>query len=351
VGKLRGGIVGYGFIAERGHLPAYALQGDVEIVAVADVSQARREAAARALPRARVFSSHEALLAETRGDLDFVDICTPPYAHAEIALAALAADLHVLCEKPLATTVAEAQAMLTRAAEARRVLFPSHNYRHAPVVNEVRRILEEGRLGKIHLVTLDTFRTTHARGTPEWNEHWRRDLRYSGGGIAMDHGSHTFYLAFEWLRSYPTSVAATMASREGGVEETVAANVSFPTGTAVATLTWTAGVRKVIYTLHGERGAIRVEDDLIEVSTLKDVVGGSPRWDVNQRSVASDWMDASHVHWFATLIDRFRHAIESNDHVSNDAHDAFRCVELINAAYRSGREGGRRVPVRLGIAS
>ena len=340
MGHLKGAIVGFGFIAGRGHLPAYALHGDMEITAVADINPARREAAARALPRARVFPSHQAMLEAMRGSLDFVDVCTPPYAHAEIALAAMDAGLHVLCEKPLATTVEGARAMLSKATEARRVLYPSHNYRHAPVIKAVRSILDEGTLGPVHLVTLDTFRTTHARGVREWSEHWRRDLRYSGGGIAMDHGSHTFYLAFEWLRSYPTAIAATTSSRDGGAaEETFAAKVTFPTGVAHATLTWAAGVRKVIYTLHGEHGAIRVEDDDIEVSLARQVAGET-RWDVTKRAVASDWMDASHVHWFASMLSTFRKAVDSDEYVTRDARDALQCVTLIDAGYRSARAGG-----------
>jgi predicted dehydrogenase len=340
VGHLKGAMIGFGFIAERGHLPAYALHGDLEVVAVADISPARREVAARALPRARVFDSHEALLDEMGGALDFVDVCAPPYAHAEIALAAMDRGLHVLCEKPLATTVRGARAMLSKAIEARRVLHPSHNYRHAPVIKAVRSILDEGALGRVHLVTLDTFRTTHARGVREWNEHWRRDPRYAGGGIAMDHGSHTFYLAFEWLRSHPTAISATTSSRDGGAtEETFAARVTFPTGVAHATLTWAAGVRKVIYTLHGEHGAIRVEDDDIEVSTARQIAGETRR-DVTRRAVASDWMDASHVHWFASMLSSFRHAIAADEYVTSDARDALECVTLIDAGYRSARAGG-----------
>lgn len=343
MGHLKGAMIGFGFIASRGHLPAYALQGDVDIVAVADVSPARREAAAKALPRARIFPSYEALLAEMSGSLDFVDICTPPYAHAEIALAAMEKGLHVLCEKPLATSVSDARAMLSRATEAKRVLFPAHNYRHAPVIKAVRSILDEGTIGKVHLVTLDTFRTTHARGTTEWNEHWRRNVAYSGGGIGMDHGSHTFYLAFEWLRSYPTAIAATTSSRDGGsTEETFAARVTFPTGVAHATLTWAAGVRKVIYTLHGEHGAIRVEDDDIEVSVSRE-----GRLDVSKRAIASDWMDASHVHWFASMVGSFRRAIRENEYVGADARDALQCVTLIDAGYRSARAGGSELVLGL----
>jgi predicted dehydrogenase len=350
VGHLKGAIIGFGFIAERGHLPAYALHGDIEIAAVADGCPARREAAARALPNAKIFASHEALLAECSASLDFVDVCTPPYAHAPIALAALDEGLHVLCEKPLATSAADARAMLARATEARRVLFPSHNYRHAPVIKAVRSVLEEGALGDVHLVTLDTFRATHARGTPEWNEHWRRDRRYSGGGIGMDHGSHTFYLAFEWLRSYPTAIAATTSSRDArDTEETFAARVTFPTGVAHATLTWAAGVRKVIYTLHGERGALRVEDDDLELSLMHGT-GKDARWDVTRRSVASAWMDASHAPWFASMLATFRGAIVADDFVGRDARDALKSVELINAGYRSAAAGGKEVALEAGGA-
>ena len=344
MGHLKGAMVGFGFIGSRGHLPAYAVRGDVEIAAVADISPARREAAARALPGARIFASHEELLAAHRGALDFVDVCVPPYAHAEVALAALGQGLHVLCEKPLATTVVDARAMLSRASEARRVIMPAHNYRHAPVIKAVRSILEEGTLGKIHLATLDTFRTTHARGTPEWSEHWRRDRRHSGGGIAMDHGSHTFYLAFEWLRAHPTSISATTSSRDDSAdtEETFSARVTFPTGVAHATLTWAAGFRKVIYTLHGEHGAIRVEDDDIEVSIARRTETQT-RWEVSKRSVSSSWMDASHVHWFASLVGDFQKAIDAGDHVPADARDALACIELITAGYRSASAGGKEL--------
>ena len=107
---LRGAVVGYGFISERGHVPAYALPGPTkfEIVAVADMCAARREKARVALPGARIYESHEHLLAAERGRIDFVDVTTPPCDHAPIARAALAQGLHVLCEKPLATSGAEA---------------------------------------------------------------------------------------------------------------------------------------------------------------------------------------------------------------------------------------------------
>ena len=163
---LRGACIGYGFISEGGHSPSYRLRsetpGDYEIVAVADITPARRAAAARTYPKARLYESWERLLDKESKNLDFVDITTPPYAHAEIAHAALDCRLHVLCEKPLAATAKQAQLMAAHAARAHRVLFPCHNYRHAPVVKAVRSVLAQNIIGNVQLVTLQTFRPTHA---------------------------------------------------------------------------------------------------------------------------------------------------------------------------------------------
>jgi predicted dehydrogenase len=345
----KGAVVGYGFIAERGHLPAYAASGDLEIVAVADTCAARREAAAKALPNARIYEDHRSLIAAEAKRIDFVDVATPPYVHAEVALAALDAGLHVLCEKPLATRVDDARAILKRAERAKRVIMPSHNYKHAPVIKAVRKALDEGLIGKVHLVTLDTFRNTHARGVSEWRESWRREEKYSGGGIAMDHGAHTFYLAFEWLRSYPTALTAKMSTLgSADTEDTFSTTITFPTGVAIANLTWTAGIRKVIYTIHGERGAIRVEDDDVEVAVMSQAAGGvangkGAKWNLHSEHVQSDWMDASHVTWFSSLFERFSDAIDSKEYVGKDARDALRCVELITTAYASARAGCREI--------
>ena len=269
--------------------------------------------------------------------------------HAEIAHAALNQGLHVLCEKPLATSAQDAQAMLRHAREARRVLFPCHNYKHAPVVKVVRSILDEGIIGPVHLVTMQTFRNTHAKGVSEWRPDWRRERALSGGGIAMDHGSHTFYLAFDWMAAYPTSLTAHSATTNGyDTEDVFGCTLNFPTGVVSAHLSWTAGVRKVMYTLHGKKGAIRVEDEDVELAVLEAgpgvVAPGSPgQWRFERRVAKSDWMDASHVGWFSSLFDEFRGAIARSEYLGKDAREACLCVELIERAYRSAAEGSRVV--------
>jgi predicted dehydrogenase len=343
--RRKGAIVGYGFIAESGHLPAYAAGGNLDIVAVADVCAARRAAAHEALPNARIYEDHGTLLEREAEVLDFVDVTTPPYVHAAVARAALEKGLHVLCEKPLATSVADARGLIAQAERSKRVLFPAHNYKHAPVIKAVRQVLDKGSIGDVHAVTLSTFRNTHARGVPEWNPDWRRESQYSGGGIAMDHGSHTFYLAFEWMRTYPTSISAQMVTKGAfDTEDTLITTLMFPTGMATAHLTWTAGIRKVIYTIHGDGGAIRVEDDDIEVAIMKDRSGtvGPVLWDITSERISSSWMDAGHAKWFESLLAQFSTAMDQGDYTGREAVDALRCIEVIAAAYESGRDSGRQ---------
>jgi predicted dehydrogenase len=243
--------------------------------------------------------------------------------------------------------------MLEHAKEAKRVLFPCHNYKHAPVVKAIREVIESGRIGKVRSLTLNTYRNTHAKGVTEWKTHWRREHKYSGGGIAMDHGSHTFYLTFEWLNSYPTAVTAKMSNLDSDrydTEDNFSAVLTFPTGVANAALTWTAGVRKVIYTVQGERGAITVDDDDIQIAIMEgtdgpDVAQGAVKWNVEKRSIASDWMDASHVSWFNSLFDQFKDAIAKGDYVGKEAREAYLCIQLIMNAYRSAAEGCRELPL------
>jgi len=184
--KLKGAVIGYGFISGKGHIPAYLdrakTKEDVEIIAVADICKERRELAQKTLPGARIYHHATELLDNEATNLDFVDISTPPCYHARITHEALDRNLHVLCEKPLATSTQSAREMLEHAKRAKRVLFPCHNYKHAPVVKAINEVIESGKLGTIRSVTLNTFRNTHAKGVPGGRTDGRRENIFSGGG-------------------------------------------------------------------------------------------------------------------------------------------------------------------------
>lgn len=346
--KLKIAVVGYGFISGKGHVPAFLKRADVEVVAVADVCAARRAAAAEALPQARIYESYEELL-EKEKDLDVVDVATPPCDHAVISIAALNKGFHVLCEKPLATTTKEARAMLEAAARNERVLFPCHNYKHAPVVKVIQDAITSGRIGEVTSVTLQTFRNTHAKGVKEWRTDWRRDFKTSGGGIAMDHGSHTFYLTFAWLSSLPVSLTAKAVnlSTQWDTEDNLTVALEFPGRRfAHSYLSWTAGIRKVIYTVQGTKGAVVVNDDEAEISVGFPNTGshtGTSDYHVEKFTIESDWMDASHTKWFNSMFDKFLTAVAAKDYVNSEIRESYACVEIIEKCYRSSAEKSREV--------
>lgn len=343
--KLKGGIIGFGFIASKGHAPAYLERKDRDVLinAIADLSPQRRALAKTLFPHAHIYETAESLI-ENEKELDFIDIATPPYQHAPIATLALKRGLHVLCEKPLTTTQEMAKALLTLAESKKRVLFPCHTYKHAPVVKEIDQILSSGKIGPVHSVSLITLRNTHAKGVSDWQTDWRRHNSYSGGGIAMDHGSHSFYLTFDWLRSLPTKITAKMTNSDPkyDTEDNFSAVLTFPTGLANIQLSWVAGVRKVIYALQGKWGAITIDDDEMQVATMREhresqMNIGNIQWDVHKKTISSDWMDSSHVGWFHSLFDSFKKAIQHSDFRSQEILQALACVQLIETAYRSSK--------------
>ena len=334
---LTGAIVGLGFIAGKGHLPAYLKMADVRIAAVADITPARLELARAMIPGVRTYATHEELLA-AETELDFIDIATPPCDHARIAEAAAARGLHVLCEKPLAASAEEARQLLLTAAARKVVIFPCHNYKHAPVIKTVQQLIRDGVIGDVTAATLSTYRTDHAKGVAEWRPHWRRERRYSGGGIAMDHGSHSFYLMFLFLGGYPDAVAAKAFNVDAkwDTEDNVSAALSFPRGFANVFLTWSAGARKVIYSIQGTRGSITINDDDFEIATAAGV---------EKRVVVSAFNDASHTAWFTSMFEAFRGCIERDDYVSRELEEAYVCCHLIERIYASAADGCREQPV------
>ncbi|MGW4600708.1 Gfo/Idh/MocA family protein [Streptomyces sp. NPDC004457] len=218
---LRVGMVGYAFMGAA-HSQGWRTVGhvfDLPRRPVLAVLCGRDGAAARAAAErhgwAAVETDWRALIA--RDDVDLVDICTPGDSHAEIAVAALAAGKHVLCEKPLANTVAEAEAM-TRAAEEAygrgRVAMVGFNYRRVPATAFARRLVADGRLG-----TLRHVRVTYLQdwlADPAFPLTWRLRREHAGSGALGDLGAHIVDLA-QYLAGEP--LAGVSALTETFVRE------------------------------------------------------------------------------------------------------------------------------------
>src|SRR4051794_6815893 len=114
MGKLRVGVIGCGSIAQHRHLPEYKSNKNVELIAVCDINEERALVVAEKYG-VKAYTNYEELV--RNGSVDAVSVCTPNYLHAPISIAALNAGIHVLCEKPMATSKEEAEAMIAASKE------------------------------------------------------------------------------------------------------------------------------------------------------------------------------------------------------------------------------------------
>jgi predicted dehydrogenase len=181
---LRVGLIGCGGIAPV-HLDSYRQDGRVTVVAVTDVDERRAEILA-AQAGAALYTDYRRMLADQ--PLDAVSVLTPPAFHRETAEAALAAGVHVLAEKPLAMTAADAQAMAEAAQRSNRLLLVAQCHRFHEPVRRARALIAGGDLGAIA-----TYRNrfSYGSGTPDERTRAR-------GGVLLDNGAHSSYL-FRYL--------------------------------------------------------------------------------------------------------------------------------------------------------
>ena len=180
---LRVAIAGYGLAGSVFHAPLVAATPGLELAAVVTRDPERRARLAREHPRARAVDTVEDAL----GDADVVVVATPNRFHVPVARAALDAGCHVVVDKPLAVTAAEARELVERADAAGRLLVPFHNRRWDDDFLTLRALVEEGRLGRVL-----RLESRFDRWRPEVRgEAWREGGDpESGGGLLLDLGTH-----------------------------------------------------------------------------------------------------------------------------------------------------------------
>jgi dTDP-4-amino-4,6-dideoxygalactose transaminase/predicted dehydrogenase len=197
--RLRCGLVGAGVMG-RNHAEAVVGHRLVSLVAVTDVDSKRRDVAER--HGCRWFDSPESMIGS--GTLDVVIIATPHWQHAKLAVAALNAGLHVVCEKPLSVTVAQADEIL-RAKEASKASFAVvHQSRFEPAYQQAKRLLQSGELGPI--IRCSMVETMWRTETYYQSSPWRATWRGEGGGVLLNQAPHVLD-RYAWLCGMPERVS------------------------------------------------------------------------------------------------------------------------------------------------
>jgi predicted dehydrogenase len=183
VSEIRVGVVGVGWAGQQ-HLAAYDALPGVEIAALAGLEEPVRAALAGKYGIERQVDRWEELLAVD--GLDAVSVCVPTFLHAPIAIAALERGLHVLSEKPIARTEAEARSMVDAARAANRVLDVGFNHRQRGDIQRLKEVIDAGGLGRPYYAKAWWLRRSGIPG----RDSWFTNAELAGGGPLVDIGVH-----------------------------------------------------------------------------------------------------------------------------------------------------------------
>ena len=328
--RRRTALLGFGHVAEHGHLPAWQARDDFAIVAVADPDAERRAAARRLLPAARVYD--DPLVALAAEPLDVVDIAAPPALHAPLGIRAAQVGCHILCEKPLATTLADYRAIAAAVRAAGVTLVTVHNWKHSAQFAQLAALLDAGAVGRPTHLRLETIRA--GRAVSVGNE-WRGDAALAGGGILVDHGWHALYLLLSLANQPAQQIRATLERRRytsADVEDTATCQIEFPSLRGEIFLTWAGDTRRTRWHVQGTEGTLTLADDGGEL------VRGDERRALAFPSSLSE--GSHHPDWFGAVIDDFVAEIEDPARRGRNLAEAERCLVLTALAYASGAQGG-----------
>ena len=326
---LRVGLVGVGAAAQINHIPALKKIEGLELTALCDRDQEKVARVAQKFQVPRSCSRFEELLGED--DVDVVDICTPNYLHAPMAVAALEAGKHVICERPLARSADEAAAMIKAAKKQERLLLCSVQHRFRSDAQLLRKFVEKGELGEIFFAKAGWLRQR-----TQWDsDEWRRQKRESGGGVVLDLGFQMLDQAL-WILGSPKveSVTASLhRARKGEVEDNAIAFFRLASGaTLTLEVTWGLLMEKdfAYVNLFGSGGAALLNPLRIHKGMHGTLVNVTPQ------------MDTSRYQYRLSMEAQFAHVVEAlrkGSRPMGAAEEILPVMEMLDAVYRSAEQG------------
>ncbi|MGQ7871750.1 Gfo/Idh/MocA family protein [Bacillus sp. 1A] len=329
---LKVGIIGCGSIAQHRHLPEYEANPYVQIVAVCDSNKKRAKEIANNYGVNMYTDYNELINCE---ELDAVSVCTPNHLHASISITALQAGIHVLCEKPMATSKADAEMMIGAAEKSGKKLMIGHNQRFVASHQKAKQLIKSGAIGKIY-----SFRTAFGHSGPEnWSvdgkESWFFKKEEAFLGAMGDLGVHKADLIRYILNEEITEVGAfveTSAKTFSNVDDCAVCILKSESG-IIGTLaaSWSYVSKEDNSTIiYGEKATLRLEDDPTNSLIIQYKNGEVVKYELNKiQSNATVGQSNSHV------IEQFVVSILSDKEPLINGVDGMKSLEVILAAIQS----------------
>ncbi len=345
--RIRLGIIGIGNMgSEHCRMILGGACPETELCAVADLRQERREWAGRTLPESvRVYADGRKLIVS--GCCDAVLIAVPHFQHEPLAVAALEAGLHVLCEKPAAVQADRAERMIRAAEKAGKTLTFMFNQRTNCIYRAMKKLLDSGEMGvmkRMNWIITDWYRTQRYYDSGSWRATWAGE----GGGVLLNQCPHQLDLLI-WLCGMPCAVTARCLEGKWHhieVEDDVTAFLEFPngaTGVFIASTGELPGTNRL--EIDCERGKIVCENGQVKVWRLgvneREICFHSDdpwyRADVRESLLETDGENPQH----AGVINAFAAHLLRGEKPVAGAEDGLRALQLSNAIHLSGWTGGR----------
>ena len=337
---FRIGIIGCGKIAQVRHIPEYAENPYAELAGFYDLNT-QRAAELATQYGGKAYESAEAMLADPA--IDAVSVCVANHAHAPITIAALKAGKHVLCEKPMATTLEECEEMVRTAHEAGKFLMIGHNQRLAKAHAVAKELIDQGMIGRII-----TFRTTFGHGGPEtWSvdpgkNTWFFDKNKAAMGAMADLGIHKtdliqFLTGQHVVRTTARVVTLDKKDASGqliGVDDNAICIYEMSGGTmGTMTASWTYyGAEDNSTILYGEKGIMRIYDDPAHSIVVKLADGTEKVYDVEQIQTNDNQTKSG-------VIDLWMNCLETNTPPEISGEEALYAMRAVFASLESAKAG------------
>jgi predicted dehydrogenase len=336
---LRVGVVGCGI--GRQHIEAYrSLPGLFEVAAICDADEAKAREVAQTYEIGRVLTDVGALC--ELEDLDVVDICTPPYLHVMQTLRALGAGKHVVCEKPLAGSLEDADQVVAAEKRSGRRVMPIFQYRFGHGIQKLRRLVEEGIAGRAYLTTVETaWRRRPAYYAVPWRARWATELGGPVVNLAI-HGHDLVYYVLGPARSVAAHLRTLVNPLE--TEDCAAVSVEMADG-SLCTLAVTTGSAHEISRHRFCFSGLTAESNTEPYRSSHDpwtFTGDTPEIDERIRGSLAAFVPEPEG--FVGQFSRYHRALRSGAELPVTLADARASIELITAIYHSARS---RAPVRL----
>ncbi len=238
---MRLGIVGCGWIVEREHAPALRDAKGIEVAAVADIAPGRARLVGSLLGLDEKDCLDDPRRLVERPDVDAVSIATPPNVRTELVAMAASCGKHVICEKPLATTLSAADEMIAGCAEAGVQLLVYHNYLYFPETRLARQLIAEGEIGEVLATDITGFGARPWEGTEAFRPGWRRVVDDAGGGALMDVAVHAVYLTEAYHGRPVDRVSADVRYDNSGVDIAGYCRLGLGPGVGLLAVAWGQG--------------------------------------------------------------------------------------------------------------